>query len=805
MQELTRLRDTQEQLAAWQDEAKFADEFSLQLQASLDEVRRSSLGGHHALLAALHADQESFEAHAAAMAVWASDVARVMSRLVRRMHVIRAQACTALEQSHALLTTLCAAAAARQALLAVGAPAAEWTRPVLDALELLPPALQPLLQALLHGLEERICVSPLAPPPSTELEHADALVALTTLGEGARPAALRRGSLRSLQALASQLEARWPLPPPATPWEAALRAEIYLRPASNGDNDSGDGAIAAWAVRGAAAECRRGWDAACSQLHGLLPAPPPPSLPPPPPGTPYARAAAAAVVRRTSLRGDAGGSPGAPAEVAVSIAGAVAPNADAVARSAAEAAARALLRLLQWYRPLALGAPPPPAWVRAAAAAGGTVEALEAAAARHVQSRIRAHAGRRRAAEVAWARAEATAAEPGAAPQRVLAVRATLLAMCTTGTAEEAAADLIAALRPAATAAALRALRERGTARLACLTLAAAASAATRPNADVASVGTLPAPLLLEAEATVAAAHLRVAAAAAPTPTSPSSPQPHGYAHLQMTRNAAAAARARSASGVMMQKPPGPSGRSGRQSPPTPTTPTTPNGPTTPTTPKHVASSWPHSPTLDARPACHAAAAYSSSANRTPTAAVGVAAGAIAAAGVSCAAAAARSTPRTTPRTTPCSTPYSAPRSMPRGVTQETERRRPDAKGAAVAALAEAPEAVARFWSEHFGKVEAVVFEALQPAAEAVLLAPLTSVDMQLLRLELMDVRGRLPLAALVRLHAQRPDGEEVGTSLDALLQGARAQLELQVQARMQQTVRGRISSSPPAAAARWG
>jgi hypothetical protein len=108
---------------------------------------------------------------------------------------------------------------------------------------------------------------------------------------------------------------------------------------------------------------------------------------------------------------------------------------------------------------------------------------------------------------------------------------------------------------------------------------------------------------------------------------------------------------------------------------------------------------------------------------------------------------------------------------------------------------------VARFWSEHFGEVKAVTFEALQPAAEAVLLAPLTSVDLQLLRLELMDARGRLALAALVRLHAQRPDGEEVGASLDALLQGARAQLELQVQARMQQTVR--TSSSPPAAAAR--
>ena len=74
------------------------------------------------------------------------------------------------------------------------------------------------------------------------------------------------------------------------------------------------------------------------------------------------------------------------------------------------------------------------------------------------------------------------------------------------------------------------------------------------------------------------------------------------------------------------------------------------------------------------------------------------------------------------------------------------------------------------------------------------------------------------PLAALVRLHAQRPDGEEVGASLDALLQGARAQLELQVQARIQQAVRGRggapaasggvttarrTSSSPPATVAR--
>lgn len=761
------------------------------------------------------------------------------------MRVIKAQACTALEQSHALLITLCAAEAARKALLAAGAPAAEsWARPVLAALELLPPALQPLLQALLHGLEEHICVGPLAPLPSAELEHPDALVALTTLGEAARPAMLRRSSLRSLHVLASQLEARWPLSPPATPWEAALRAEIFLRPhlrpASNGEGDggvlggsSGTGggggvggvdAVAAWAARGAAAECRRGWDAACSQLYRLLPAPPSPQPPLPLTGAPYARAAEAAAVRGTSLRcGVGGGSPGAPnKEVAVSIAGAVAPTADAVVRDAAEAAARSLLRLLQWYRPLAFGAPPPPAWVRAAEAAGGTAEALEEAAARHVQSRVRAHAGRRRAAEAAWARAEATAAQPGAETQSVLAARTALLAMCLSGTAEEAAAGLIAALRPAAAVEALRALREHSMARLACLALAAAASAA-RPSADVASVGALPTPLPLGAEATVVAAHLHAAAAAAPTPTtfSSSTPQPYGYAHLQMTRNVAAAARARSASGMMVHKPlgasvvqksPGASGRSSRRSP---TTPAMASRPTTPTTPPYAPTA---SSALHARPAYHAAAACDSSANRTASVAAGVGAGAAARAIVAAGGSAA-GPGCPIPHSTPRSTGGSAPRSAPRGVTQEAERRRAEgAKGAAAAALAEAPEAVARWWLAHFGEVEAVSFEELQPAAEAVLLAPLTSVDLQLLRLELMDARGRLPLAALVRLHAQRPDGEEVGTSLDALLQGARAQLELQVQARIQQAVRGgggtaaasggvttarRISLLPPATVAR--
>jgi hypothetical protein len=46
-------------------------------------VQRSSLDGHHGLLAALRADQEAFQAHAACMAVWSSGVARVMGRLTR--------------------------------------------------------------------------------------------------------------------------------------------------------------------------------------------------------------------------------------------------------------------------------------------------------------------------------------------------------------------------------------------------------------------------------------------------------------------------------------------------------------------------------------------------------------------------------------------------------------------------------------------------------------------------------------------------------------------------------------------------
>ena len=152
---------------------------------------------------------------------------------------------------------------------------------------------------------------------------------------------------------------------------------------------------------------------------------------------------------------------------------------------------------------------------------------------------------------------------------------------------------------------------------------------------------------------------------------------------------------------------------------------------------------------------------------------------------------------------------------------------------AATAALEAAPPAVASFCRRHFGgEAEAVPFERLWGAAEAALGAPLTSVDMQLLRLELMDERGRLSLAALARLHSQRAtasgeeaggeeaggeeaggeeaggaevggesgDGsEDVGASLRGLLTSARAQLELQVAARMRQAAHARPGGGPNA------
>ncbi len=100
------------------------------------------------------------------------------------------------------------------------------------------------------------------------------------------------------------------------------------------------------------------------------------------------------------------------------------------------------------------------------------------------------------------------------------------------------------------------------------------------------------------------------------------------------------------------------------------------------------------------------------------------------------------------------------------------------------------------WWHYRFGShVDAVPFERLRAAAEAEM-GSLSSVDVQLLRLELSDDRGKLTRAALARLLSGSIDGSTghatVPLGLRALLQSARAQLDRQVEVRMRQAAASR-------------
>ena len=106
------------------------------------------------------------------------------------------------------------------------------------------------------------------------------------------------------------------------------------------------------------------------------------------------------------------------------------------------------------------------------------------------------------------------------------------------------------------------------------------------------------------------------------------------------------------------------------------------------------------------------------------------------------------------------------------------------------------------WWHSHFGMhAEAVPFERLRVAAELEMGA-LSSVDMQLLRLELSDDRGKLTRTALSRLLAGSIDNSDghatVPLALRALLQSARAQLDKQVEVRMRQAAASRGGAKPP-------
>ncbi|KAL3924565.1 MAG: hypothetical protein SGPRY_003877 [Prymnesium sp.] len=103
---------------------------------------------------------------------------------------------------------------------------------------------------------------------------------------------------------------------------------------------------------------------------------------------------------------------------------------------------------------------------------------------------------------------------------------------------------------------------------------------------------------------------------------------------------------------------------------------------------------------------------------------------------------------------------------------------------------AELPE-VTMFWEANFGHDEvSASFDGVRTALSSEL-GNISSVDLQLLRLELMDERGRLSRAALGRImwdEAGMPYASVVD-AIKALLKQARIQLERQVEARMQQAL----------------
>ncbi|KAL1507676.1 hypothetical protein AB1Y20_007291 [Prymnesium parvum] len=151
----------------------------------------------------------------------------------------------------------------------------------------------------------------------------------------------------------------------------------------------------------------------------------------------------------------------------------------------------------------------------------------------------------------------------------------------------------------------------------------------------------------------------------------------------------------------------------------------------------------------------------------------------------------------------------SLPSSHPPSQTPSPPRDAPNGAGRARASSPPLPAAEPRaeggavraFWEAHFGGEASASFEKVRGALAAEL-GNLSSVDLQLLRLELMDERGRLSRGALGRIMWDEA-GEAYGSVADAvkaLLRHARAQLELQVEARMQQA----LSTRPAAAREPW-
>ena len=556
-----------------------------------------------------------------------------------------------------------------------------------------------------------------------------------------------------------------------------------------------------------------------------------------------------------------------------------------VERDAAEEE-EALLKILRWWRPLALGAPHPPTWYvqarKAAVTAGGDADdALLAAAAVHMQTRWRARRARRQAGMRAVSLAEAAASEGGnqALRCKVLRVRAALLLDRSAGAS---ARVLVACLKPAEAVTELQGMQRRLSLQLSALTLAlcsplngvgaeqhvrspraqpevlppapprqglsprpldrqaqtpsplaSAFDAGLRPDsakraaaAQVAAAAAAAEHAAAQERAAAAAEHAaakeraaaserlgsgkeavvaavsasKVAAEAAEAArTSPSSrgrlgaDAAHGGAALPSggfdlraaliargaTREARETERAELALAEAAFER-----RSILNSTPPPSSPWTRMSPS-PAVPaaERPASQLPMSPISPIRSAAHEVADAAHAASRE------------------------RATPKE--------------RALVASLARHSaeERAAIAERSMLSASSGDTADVVSTWWSTHFAAGDAVPFERMRAAAEQEL-GSLSSVDVQLLRLELSDERGKLtklalrvtraprPLAAqlcpplLTSLVARRPlcaqrllsgsvDGsnghESVPSALRSLLQAARAQLDRQVEVRMRQ------------------
>ena len=496
-------------------------------------------------------------------------------------------------------------------------------------------------------------------------------------------------------------------------------------------------------------------------------------------------------------------------------------GADAIA-SSERAALLASLRILRWWRPLALGLPSAPRWAlraRQCAVEEGDTEGdrsgrLERAAALCVQAcwraRLARHAAASRALSLGGAAGEGEGDQPPPLRSEVLRVRATLLRDTDAGASVRA---LVRAIDPSTVVEGLQSSQRHLSLQLAALALvisgpshsvAPSAHGAWGPRVplehgergehDTAAVdwavtehGPLADRVVDQGDGLVAA-NPSIDAGLPPTLTEPSSgaarrPSPAriAAAHRLCASRAAAFAAAHEAVSAATVPALAPSPTTmrvvegGAAFDDLPIASTLAVGQLPSATPRGPPSITPL-PSTTPPPAAFAAA-HAAMAN-----------------GHSC------ETRARATRASPCMSPASKAREAAEESVAAAERAvRAATHGGGPAAV------VASWWLTHFGSSvgESVPFERMRVAAEAEL-GPLSSVDVQLLRLELADERGKLQKVALTRLLSGSVDGTtghaSVQIALRLLLHTAREQLDRQVEVRMRQASSRSTAKKPVAA-----